>query len=209
MDYRIQSQIEFYDTIAETFAKEHRDVGSIGDIVLSKVKPSRDLLELACGAGRWTEKLCQLSGEVVAVDSSPNLLDLSRERLSGKNVKLIQANIFSWPTLGTFDAVFFAFWLSHVPQQLFDEFWAYIRGLLRPEGQVVFVDSAWTGIGGGGDRRRTPDGRTYEIIKVAHSADKLTERLRKLGFSSEIHTITDNIYVGTASVEFQGGNSHE
>jgi hypothetical protein len=39
-------------------------------------------------------------------------------------VTYIAADIFDWQPQHRYDAVFFGFWLSHVPPVTFDEFWA-------------------------------------------------------------------------------------
>jgi len=40
----------------------------------------------------------------------------------------------------TYDTVFFAFWLTHVPSGRFEEFWEKIRQVVTPGGRVVFID---------------------------------------------------------------------
>ena len=45
-----------------------------------------------------------------------------------------------------FDAVFFGFFLSHVPPSRFEPFWSVVEGLLAPDGRVFFVDEATHGL---------------------------------------------------------------
>jgi hypothetical protein len=40
--------------------------------------------------------------------------------------------------LWTINLLFFSFWLSHVPPARFEEFWALVRGALKPEGRAFF-----------------------------------------------------------------------
>ena len=46
----------------------------------------------------------------------------------------VNANIFDWRPERRYDAVFFGFWLSHVPPATFHEFWALVRSSLRAGG---------------------------------------------------------------------------
>src|ERR1700676_376597 len=96
------------------------------------------VLELACGTGLWTQRLAENNRRIVAVDSSPEVIAINRERLGSANVEYTIADIFSWTPATTFDLVFFSFWLSHVPPGRFDAFWANVRAALRPGGQAFF-----------------------------------------------------------------------
>ena len=80
--------------------------------------------------------------------------------------------MFEWEPAERFDLVFFSFWLSHVPEERFDEFWSLVRAALGPEGRVFLVDSgagdtAHTGTAqaDGEETRSLSDGRTFRIVK--------------------------------------------
>src|SRR5215211_7040503 len=46
----------------------------------AQLGPGKRALELGCGTGQFTEMLAQFGGQLLAVDISPNLLDLARAR---------------------------------------------------------------------------------------------------------------------------------
>ena len=93
-----------------------------------------DVLELACGTGWWTSRLAARHQRVMAVDASPEVIAINRERVKSDRVDYVVADLFNWvPSAGAFDAVFFGFWLSHVPSAKFDEFWSTVRTALKPE----------------------------------------------------------------------------
>jgi hypothetical protein len=48
--------------------------------------------------------------------------------------------MFTWQPAAQFDAVFFGFWLSHVPSEQFERFWTNVRASLKDGGRVFFVD---------------------------------------------------------------------
>src|SRR5204862_1809730 len=85
--------------------------------------------------------------------------------------------------------VFFSFWLSHVPEERFDEFWSLVRATLAPGGRVFLVDSGAgdtahtsTDQADGEETRSLADGRTFRIVKRRLAPDELAERVRPLGF---------------------------
>ena len=56
-------------------------------------------------------------------------------------MRYVQADLFAWEPERTYDVCFFSFWLSHVPEERFQEFWAKVRRAVRSEGRVFFIDS--------------------------------------------------------------------
>src|SRR3954470_18062160 len=120
-----------YDRGDEANAAWFDEVGAL-ERQLCHAAPLGDVLELACGTGLWTRHLVRLASSVVAVDGSPEVLALCRERGAGP-VGLLRAGLFSWePPVAAFDTCFFAFWLSHVPEERFEAFWSMVARALRP-----------------------------------------------------------------------------
>ena len=99
---------------------------------------------------------------MVAVDANAETLALNTRRPSSSRGHL------RWRPPRAFDVVFFSFWLSHVPEERFDEFWALVRAALAPGGRVFLVDSGPTARRtGAGERqmRQLADGREFRIVK--------------------------------------------
>ena len=111
-DSLIKQQIEYYRERADEYdewflrkgryfrgEKHRQDWLSELDEVRQNLKlsnPGGKILELACGTGLWTELLAQAADSMVAVDSSPEAIELNRRRNSGKNIKFIKADLFKW-----------------------------------------------------------------------------------------------------------------
>lgn len=182
---------------------------------LDRFQPTGDILELACGTGLWTQRLASLARAVTAVDSSPEMLALNRARLESSgiegNVRYVQADLFTWTPDRRYDVIFFSFWLSHVPPERFDTFWALARDALAPGGRVFFVDSLYTETSTASDHalegqeattlsRRLNDGREYRIVKVFHAPYALAARLRALGWTATIHATPTYFYYGEATL---------
>ena len=104
---------------------------------LDAFRPTGSVLELACGPGTWTGQLLRYATEVTAVDASPEMLAIALARHSNDRVRFIQADIFSWEPDRRYDVVFFGFWLSHVPLELFEPFWSLVADCLERAGRVL------------------------------------------------------------------------
>lgn len=206
---RIRQQIDYYRARAgeydEWFLRQGRydrgaahraawfDEVATVERALGEEIEGRAILELACGTGLWTRHLAAAHRRVVALDASPEVIAINRSRLSPGNVRYVIGDIFAPPLTGRFDTVFFAFWLSHVPETRFDRFWQTVGNLLRPGGHVVFVDSLLEPESTAVDhdplntsgivRRRLNDGSLFEVVKVFRHPADLEQRLRDLGWA--------------------------
>lgn len=156
-----------------------------------------DVLELACGTGIFTDVLRRHAESVHAVDASPAMLELNRARTAGAaNVSYEQADLFDWRPARRYDLVFFGFWLSHVPDDRFEAFWAMVRDCLAPGGQVIFVDSApypadeVTGpnsqVSARTEERTLGDGRRFRIVKRYWDPRTLTDQLAATGWDAQV-----------------------
>jgi 2-polyprenyl-3-methyl-5-hydroxy-6-metoxy-1,4-benzoquinol methylase len=160
---------------------------------LSRSIADSEVLELACGTGLWTEQLARANRHVFAVDSSPEAIAINQNRVRAANVRYEVADVFSWTPPTLFDAVFFAFWLSHVPAGHFERFWAIARSALKPGGHAFFVDSLLeptstakdhTPIDNSGMvRRKLNDGSEFDIVKVFYEPAQLEHQLGELGWT--------------------------
>lgn len=165
---------------------------------LRSFNPAGRVLELACGTGLWTQQLVRFADHVTAVDASPEMLAIARERIGESKARYVPADILSWHPDAVYDAVFFSFWLSHVPPAQFDAFWGLVRSCLVPGGRAFFIDSLPTETSTAIDhrlgaieatttRRHLNDGREFEIFKVFYQPDELTSRMADLGWAATVH----------------------
>jgi demethylmenaquinone methyltransferase/2-methoxy-6-polyprenyl-1,4-benzoquinol methylase len=184
----LDEQIAFYRAVAEEYFEHAIDVtgGSALEAAVAAAGPTGDVLELACGPGTWTGLLARTATTLTAVDSSPEMLALAKRRAPG--ARFIEADLFAWEPDRRYDAVFFGFFLSHVPEERFDDFWARVGRALKPGGRVLFADDGYITDDerayGEGERirRTTKDGRGFDIVKVAYAPAALEARLRALGW---------------------------
>jgi demethylmenaquinone methyltransferase/2-methoxy-6-polyprenyl-1,4-benzoquinol methylase len=179
---------------------------------LADFGPRGRILELACGTGWWTEQLVPYADSLTAVDASPEVIALNRQRVQSGKVEYIQADIFEWVPPQSYEVVFFSFWLSHVPPGRFDEFWALVRRCTGPRGRAFFIDSLYTPEGTAKNQplsapaattsvRRLNDGQTFEIIKVFYEPAQLAQRVEALGWQAEARATETYFLYGSAVPE--------
>lgn len=173
--------------------------------LVRQLRPSGDVLELACGPGGFTEHFVAHGRSVTAVDASPTMLERNRKAVGSHRVTYIEADLFTWNPTSTYDFVFFGFWLSHVPHTQFGSFWDMVRRSLRPGGRVAFVDEDDRASGFDELRlvdgtpvatRTLSDGQRYDIVKVIWQPDQLEERLRGTGWDISVTSVGETYLVG-------------
>ena len=204
----LAEQRSYYRAIADEY-EEHAIPGARGGELLAALqafRPTGSVLELACGRGTWTRRLLRHATRILALDASPEMLAIASTRLRDERVQFIQADVFSWKPEERYDAVFFGFWLSHVPAERFESFWSLVAGCLRPRGRVFFVDDAYrtsNELVYGEDsqviRRQLENGSACHVIKVPYQTQELERRLRQLGWSIAVIQTADPFYWGAGS----------
>jgi len=157
---------------------------------------------------------------MTAVDASPEMLELNRERVvnhdavNGEGVEdpsvtYLQADLFDWEPDRRYDVCFFSFWLSHVPEERFAAFWEKVRRALIPEGRVFLLDSSRSDLASAIDHelpdegdhvmlRRLANGSEFQIVKRFYEPHTLERQLAELGWSAEIHTTNEFFVYGQA-----------
>jgi demethylmenaquinone methyltransferase/2-methoxy-6-polyprenyl-1,4-benzoquinol methylase len=138
----------------------------------------RNVLEVACGTGNWTQVLSMRAGHVTATDASPETIRIARGKPypAGK-VDFVVADAYDLsPLKSRFEAAFAADWWSHIPRGLIPGFLQGLRDRLIPGSKVAIVDMLpienLTLLGSHYDTdgnfihlRRLPGGGEYEVVK--------------------------------------------
>ena len=155
------------------------------------------MLELACGTGLFTRLIAPRVARLTAVDASPEVVAINRARVGADNVDYVQADLFAWRPMQRYDAVFFSFWLSHVPDERFGAFWEMVAAALAPSGAVYLIDSAFDptstaknhvlpGREAGIVTRKLNDGREFRIVKLFYEPGMLAAKLEPLGWRAQL-----------------------
>jgi 2-polyprenyl-3-methyl-5-hydroxy-6-metoxy-1,4-benzoquinol methylase len=208
LDELLDAQVAYYRAVAHEY-EDHALPFAGGDelsAALDAFQPSGAVLELACGPGIWTRHLLRHAATVTAVDASPEMLAIASTRVDSDRVHFVRANIFEWEPDQRYDVVFFGFWLSHVPLERFDSFWALVADCLEPGGRVFFVDDAYRtpdelveGESSSTIRRRLNDGTAHRAVKVPHDPVDLEQRLAAIGWRVKVTPTSGPFFWGAST----------
>ena len=200
-------QLAYYRAIADEYEDHAIDAPGEDEVLaaINSFRPTGDVLELACGSGVWTEGLLRSASSVTAVDAAPEMLARARSRLgSHASVRFVEADLFSWHPTRRFDAVFFGFWISHVPEDRFELFWNLVDDALEPNGRVFFFDDNHRtdvelveGVQSPIVQRKLNDGTAYRVIKIPYEPAQLERRLRALNWDICVTGTSGPFYWGT------------
>ena len=104
----------------------------------SHLKPGMTVLELGCGAGYFTQELARSGADIVAIDVSPELLEIARANCSAPNVRyqIQNAHALSYSE-AVFDSVVGSSVLHHLE---IEEALREIYRVLKPMGTIYFTE---------------------------------------------------------------------
>ena len=210
MDQHIlDEQLTYYRKMAQEYDEK---TGQTEDLqrafarardLLQQHAPVEQILELACGTGTWTRALLPLGRELTAIDASPEMLSLARQKVGNAVVQFQQADLFQWQPSQQYDLVFFANWLSHVPPQRLDTFLGTVARAVRPGASLALVDQYAplpedreiivrdAEEGAIYAKRSLLNGQTFLIVKVFYDLQILENLLEALDFTVTVQKLDD------------------
>jgi demethylmenaquinone methyltransferase/2-methoxy-6-polyprenyl-1,4-benzoquinol methylase len=150
----------------------------------------RNILEVACGTGYWTQFISQTAQSVLATDINPEVLEIAKSKSYPKrNVLFALNDLYAlFEIQGAFDAFFGGFIWSHIPLQDLDAFIDAAHASVWPGAKLVFIDNSYvegsstpiTGedeFGNTYQERSLLDGSKHNILKNFPSADFIHSKL--------------------------------
>lgn len=227
-DKLIQAQIAYYRARAREYDGEvSRAIeelpGYLERFVAEKAEleawlfadpPTGHVLEIAAGSGNRTTQMLRSADRVTALDAAPEMLELLRAK--HPTVETIEVNVFDWEPPRRYDNVFFGYWISHIPEARWGDFWELVDRALVPGGRVWFMDNAhpdYADTNGPGDwpvaaglrvadrvddevqTRTLLDGSEWTMVKRFWWPDDLEAELADLGWEASVgHTSFAFIY---------------
>ena len=168
--------------------------------VMQRLFAGRRVLEVACGTAYWTQFVAETAEWVCALDASPPMLALAREKKfpPGK-VEFRAGDAYALGEVpGHFDAGLANFWFSHVPKARREEFLCGFHRRLGAGAAVFMADNLFVpGLGGEQvihpgcedtfKRRVLADGSKHEVLKNYFDADQLRQILSPHATELQIH----------------------
>ena len=174
----------------------------------------REVLELACGTGWWTERLAAHAASWIATDADTGALDIvQRKAIQGLSTTTT-LNAYQPSVSAPVDCVFAAHWYSHLRLDERSIFFRSVHGCLKPGGRLImldnnFVSGSSTAIsrtdieGNTYQTRKLKDGSLHEVLKNFPDHQQLAASAKpyfeKIAFNNELTLNT--IYYWYASME--------
>ena len=181
----LTEQVAYYRALAPEYLDGLHDLPGFAELeaALDRFAAAGDVLELACGPGTWTPRLLRFAATVTAVDASPEMLAIARQRVGhDSRVRFLRADLFAWRPDRRYDVVVFGFWLSHVPLERFAAFWTLVDDSLAPR---IGASPRAPSLARARRRRRT----AHPIVKPgARSDDRASTRPPSAAYASECLT---------------------
>ncbi|MCK5115069.1 MAG: class I SAM-dependent methyltransferase [Candidatus Aegiribacteria sp.] len=183
--------IKYYDALAPQY---HRKSG-YNDLSYThshadrfrELFNGRDVLEIACGTGYWTEIIAKTAKSILATDVNRSMVKQAKKRLSGvKNVEFKVSNAYSLVEIPSgFSGAFSVLWWCFMPKSKIKEFLKILHSKLKPDSIVSFMcQLADSDAGnhlhdsnGNMVAKRMIDNRYYNIVKNIPSEEELRDIL--------------------------------
>jgi len=171
-----------------------------------------DIVELAGGTGIWTTWLAPRVRHITVLDGSLEMIAINSARLEAEGhtgrVSYRQVDLFNWQPERQYDGLFVGYFLSHVPEALYDTFLEKLAGALKPGGLFAMIDGRRDERSSSPDQpppppetevmtRRLNSGETFQIIKRYDEPEPFTEALGRVGIVADVHTTATHFIYAT------------
>ncbi len=153
----------------------------------------RDVLEIACGTGNWTQVLSKRACSVLATDINSSVLKIAKKKNYPRGkVTFKIADAYALRKLeGKFTTAFAADWWSHIPRSMIPAFVKGLHARLVKGAKAILVDmlpsesldrmfSHYDEEGNLIHKRSLPDGKEFYVVKNFPTKKELREVFKGL-----------------------------
>lgn len=160
----------------------------------------KEVLEIACGTGNWTQVLSKRASSVVATDLFEGyLIEAKKKKYEHDNVVFKIADAYILEGIhGNFNVAFASDWWSHMPNSRIKGFLATLQGKLLSGSKIIIIDMLRTkeldGMflyfdeeGNDIQKRILPNGKEYRIIKNFPTEDELLANVKPYALHVDYH----------------------
>jgi SAM-dependent methyltransferase len=185
------SMVDYYAKRAQEYERIYDKPERQADLSLLKqlcaqTLAGRDVLEIACGTGYWTQPVSQTARSIVATDINEETLQIARAKSYGCNVYFERADAFGLGSLAgnRFTAGLAMHWWSHLRKSEVEAFLRNYHGIFPSGALLMFMDNRFvpgsstpicrTDDEGNTFQTRTlADGTSHEVLKNFPTQDEI------------------------------------
>lgn len=134
---QVQRYEEMYHRPDDVRQAEQKMIGEALQAVMRK----REVLEIGCSTGHWTQFISPSSKDIVAVDSDEVVVELARQKSYFCPVVFEALDLYALPyDAARFDGGVVSFWFNSIPQERVREFLDEFHRVLKPGSHVFIAD---------------------------------------------------------------------
>lgn len=186
--------IQYYHERAHEYERIYAKPERQNDIALAfqtvqAITKNKNVFEIACGTGFWTQFIAQSAKAVCATDINASVLDIARTKNFPPTVELRVADMYSQQR-GTFDLVFGGFIFSHLLKQERSAFVQRLQAISAPNAELVLMDNNYVEgsnhpiterdeAGNTFQTRRLEDGTVHRVLKNFPNEAELRDDLSR------------------------------
>jgi ubiquinone/menaquinone biosynthesis C-methylase UbiE len=195
-----QQRAAEYETIYQK-PERQQDIAA-ATVILQSTFNNKQVLEIACGTGFWTEKIAAAASVVHATDINQAVMDIAKQKKYAKsNVSFELADFFYYKTAQQYDSLFGGFIWSHILRQEVATFLESIHRYVVPGGTVVLIDNhfvAGSSIpitytdaeGNTFQHRQLSDGSLHLVLKNFPTETYLRDKLKSIAQEVQFINLT-------------------
>ncbi len=171
--------VSYYKDRANEYEKiyskpERQDDLKSATTILQEIFADKQVLEIACGTGYWTEKIAAKATSILATDINETVIDIAvKKDFSNKQVSFELADIYNFPLHNKFESLFGGFIWSHILLQDLDKFLSTVNRLVSPGGTVVFMDNNYVESSNHPVTTRDEQGNSFQSRKLEDNTEHL------------------------------------
>ena len=171
--------VEVYNKIAKAYAMKFNQPSEHIDEFINLLDGQRKVLDVGCGAGIDASYLCEKGCDVIGIDLSIRMLEIARRNVNGAKFKVADMRNLNFQA-SSFDGVFMAYSLIHMPKQEVKNVLSKAHRLLKRKG-VMYV-AVQTGKSKEIIVPEPLDSRESIFLNI-FSKDEMERAIKKEGFS--------------------------
>jgi len=171
--------VSYYKDRAKEYEKiyskpeRQEDLNSAATI-LQEIFADKQVLEIACGTGYWTEKIAATATTIVATDINETVIDIAAKKdFYKKQVSFELADIYNFPDHNKFESLFGGFIWSHILLQDLDKFLSTVNSLVAPGSTVVFMDNNFVEGSNHPITKKDENGNSFQTRKLEDNTTHL------------------------------------
>lgn len=199
--------VSYYKDRAEEYEKiyskpERQEDLKSAATILQEIFADKQVLEIACGTGYWTEKIAVTATSIFATDINESVIEIAKKKdFSTKQVSFGIADIYNFSGNNKFESLFGGFIWSHILLQDLDKFLSTVNSLVSPGSTVVFMDNNFVegsnhpiterdAHGNSFQTRKLEDNTTHLVLKNFPTEIFLQQKLKDIGGEIKFFNLT-------------------